>query len=138
MLHHDEIEPATTPAATRRGAILMPDLLEVNSCLLWLHINMCYSNMRRGVTHIELLSRKRPAPNTGGVCLDNADNLSNATWRDTEACADPTHGCGATRHVRIRAIVDIEHQRICAFDEDAFSSCECFVYVDNAVDDERA
>src|ERR1700761_3867634 len=34
MLHHDEIKPATTPAATRRGAILMPDLLEVHSRFL--------------------------------------------------------------------------------------------------------
>ena len=93
---------------------------------------------RLGGTHIELLSRERPAPNTGCVCLDNTDNLSNATWRDTEACADPTHGCGAARHVRIRTIVDVEHQRIGAFDEDASASCECLVNVHNAVDDERA
>ena len=90
------------------------------------------------VAHIELLSRERPAPDTGCVCLDNADDLSNATRRDTEASTYPTYRCGAARHIRIRAIVDVEHQRICAFDEDTFAGSQCLVYVHNAVDDEWA
>ena len=138
MFHHDEVKPATTPATTRRGTILMPDLLEMNSYLLWLHYTSASRPRGLGGTHIELFSRERAAPNTGRVCLDNADNLSNATWRDTEACADPTHGCGAARHVRIRTIVNVEHQRISAFDENTPASCECLVNVHNAVDDERA
>ena len=90
------------------------------------------------VTYIELLSRERSPSDTGRVCLDNADDLSNATGRDTEAGAYPTYGGGAARHVRIRAVVDVEHQRVCAFDEDAFAGCKRFMYVHDAVDDERA
>jgi hypothetical protein len=84
-----------------------------------------------------LLSRERPASDTCRVRLDNADDLSNTTWRDTEAGTYPTYSCRAARHVRIRAIVDVEHQRIRAFDKDAFAGRERLVYVHNAVDDER-
>ena len=90
------------------------------------------------ITYIELLSREWPAPDTGCICLDDADDLSNATRRDTEAGTYSTYGCGAARHVRIRSIVDVEHQRVCAFDEDAFAGCQRLMYVHDAVDDERA
>jgi hypothetical protein len=137
MPHHDEIEPATAPTPTCRSAIFTPDLLEVNSRLLWLEISTRYSLMR--VTHIELLSWERPASDTGGVSLDNPDDLSNPTRRDTEAGTYSAYGCGATRHVRICAVVDVEHQRVCTFDEDVFvAGCERLMYVHDAVDDERA
>src|SRR6266404_1864705 len=88
-------------------------------------------------THIELLGREGPAPDTCRVCLDNSDDLSNTTWRNTEASAHSADACRTAGHVRIRAVVNVEHERVRAFDEDAFASFQRLVYIHNAVDDER-
>jgi len=68
-----------------------------------------------------LFGGERPTTNTSGVCFHDADDLSDATWWNAEASADATNGRGTACHVWIRAIVDVEHERICALNEDALA-----------------
>jgi len=72
-------------------------------------------------THIELFSGERPTTNASGVCFHDADDLSDATWRNAEAGADATDGRGTARHVRIRAIVDVEHECVRPLNEEALA-----------------
>src|SRR5579863_394530 len=72
-------------------------------------------------THIELLGGERSTTNASGVCLHDADDFSNATWRNPEAGADAADGRRTARHERISPMVDIKHQRVRALDEDALA-----------------
>lgn len=93
---------------------------------------------QRSTTHIELLSGEWPTANASSVCFHDADDFSDATWRNAQAGADAADGRRAARHERISSIVDVEHQRVRALDEDALSGVKRLMYIHDAVNDEGA
>ena len=101
-------------------------------------MNIFVERSHIGITHIELLGGERPSTNARRVRFDDPNDLSDAARRNAEAGADSADARRTARHVRIRAIVDVEHQRVRAFNEDALARHERLVYIHDAVNDERA
>jgi hypothetical protein len=139
MLHHNKIEPATTPEAACCRANLMSDSLKMRSDFLHMCIWIrAYHQVAPWTTHVELLSGERPPTHPSRVRFNDTNDLSDATWRNAEAGTDSAGGRRTARHVRICPIVDVEHQRVRALDKDALARGERFVHIHDAVNDERA
>ena len=73
--------------------------------------------MTKGDTYVELLSRERPTANTRRIRFDHPNRLPNQLRRDTQPRAHPNNRRRARRHERVRAEVDIQHQRVRALDQ---------------------
>lgn len=70
-------------------------------------------------TYVELLSGERSTTHTGGVCLDYTDRLSDKARWDTESSAYTTDARRGGRDERVRAEIEVKHERISAFDKHA-------------------
>jgi hypothetical protein len=137
MLHHDKVQPTTTPPTTSGRAELAPDLLEVYPNVLHRgNIHECISLIVTLITHIELFRGEWPTTNAGCVRFHYTDDFSDPTWRNAEAGADTTDGRRTACHERIRPKVDVKHQRVRAFDEDALACGQRLVHIYDAVNDE--
>jgi hypothetical protein len=89
-------------------------------------------------THVQLFGRERSTPNPRRIRLDDPNNLlDNSRW-DTQARTDPSDRGGRRGHVRVSPVIEVEHEGVGAFDEDAFVLLDGFVQEGRAVDDVRA
>lgn len=88
-------------------------------------------------THVELLGRERTGADAGRVRLDYAVRLSDRTRRQTKTGADTADASRARGDERVRAKVEVEHERVGALDEDALVLREGVVHERDAVDDVR-
>jgi hypothetical protein len=120
VTHDHEVEPTTTPSASGDGTVLGTNLLE---------------GLADGA---EVFGGERTAADTGRVRLDDTDDLLDGERRDTEAGDDTADRGRRGGHEGVRAVVDVEHERVGALDEDALARSQRVVHVRGAVDDERA
>jgi hypothetical protein len=85
-----------------------------------------------------LFGRERSTPDPRRIRLDDPNNLlDNSRW-DTQPRTDPSDRGGRGSDVRISPIIEVEHEGVGAFDEDAFVLLDGFVQEGRAVDDVRA
>lgn len=90
---------------------------------------------RSGKTHVELLRRERSSTDTSSVSLDDTDDLSNSLGRESESSANSSNAGRGRSDEGVSTKVEVEHQGVGAFDEDALLGEEGFVEEGRAVDD---
>lgn len=100
VLDDDEIEPAAAALAARRDADLVPDLLEL---------------LALGV---ELFGWEGPAADAGRVRFYNADDFAEGAPAEGGAGENAAEAGVGGGYVGVGAVVDVEHEGVCAFDED--------------------
>lgn len=120
VAHDDQVEPAATTSAAGGGTVLGTDFLQGAADLA------------------EVLCRERSTAHTGRVRLDDANDLFDDLGRETETGANTANGGGRRRDIGVRAVVDIQHERIRALDQDALAALERVVQERRPVDNVRA
>ena len=116
----DGVEPAGTARAPRDGAELMSRLTQFLS------------------DGVQLLRGEGTLADARAVCLDDADDLVDLLRRD--ACADGDAARDGVRcgDVGVGAVVDVQHGRLCALEEDFAPGGDLLVDEGDGVGDERA
>lgn len=84
---------------------------------------------------VELLGGEGTATDTGGIGLDDTNDLLDSGGRDTETGADTTDGSVGRGHVGVGTKVQIEHKGVSAFDEDFLARLVSLVHVRDTVGD---
>lgn len=87
-------------------------------------------------THVELLSRERTRSNPRRIRLDNPNHLSNRPGWQAESRANSSDSGRRTRDEGVRSKIEVEHESVRAFDEDALLLEQSAVEEGGAVDDE--
>ena len=120
VLHDDQVQPTTATTTAGSGTVLSTDLLE-------------------GVADIaEVFGREGSTAHTGGVRLDDTNDLFDHLRGETETGADTANGGSRRCDKGIRSVVNVQHERIGTFDEDPLAALERVVQECGTVDNVRA
>ena len=99
MAQHHEVEPTRATASPSHGAELAAD---INDPVGYVSVH---------------LGGERSGTDSSGVRLGDADDTRDVAWADAASCTRTTGGGVRRRHVRIRAVVDIEEGRLRALEQ---------------------
>jgi hypothetical protein len=144
VLHHDEVEPTTTAATARRDAKLGSHFLEVLADGLLEGSEVSGDGReqsqekkgeRIGQTHVELLGRERTSSNASSISLDHTHDLSNRLGGQSQPGANSSNAGRGGSDKGVSSEIEVEHQGVGAFDEDALLGEKGLVEEGWAVDD---
>lgn len=136
VLEDDEVEPSAATTTTCRDPPLGANFLEVNSDVLSPRDELNASHLEgRNGTHVELFGGERTGSNPRRVGLDDTNDVSNSLGWQSKSRADSSDTSGRTGHVGVGTKVEIEHEGIGSFDEDALLLRHCSVEERRSVDD---
>lgn len=116
VLHDDQVEPTATSSSTSDDTVLGSDLLQ---------------SLSNGV---ELLRGERSTTDSGGVGLDDTNDLLDGEGRDTQTGNDTTDRGSRRGDVGVRSVVNVEHERVGTFHEDSLARSEGLVHEGRAID----
>ena len=85
---------------------------------------------------IQKFCGERPSPHSRGVCLHHTNRLADPLGRNTQPSADSTNGGAGRGDEWVCAKVEVEHERIRAFNEDTLLLCERLVDIRDTVENE--
>lgn len=85
--------------------------------------------------YVQLLSRERSTSYPRRIGLHNPNRLPNLLRRDPQPRTHTSNSRRRRRDEWVGTEVEVEHERVGAFDEDAFVRCESLVDVGYGVDD---
>lgn len=86
-------------------------------------------------THVELLGGERSGSDAGRVGLYDSDDLPDRLGGQSQSSADSSDAGGRRSDVGVRSKVEVEHESVGAFDEDALVGHHGLVEEGRSIDD---